>query len=88
LRANASDPVSIMTAEIDMSSHSSEKPPWRTLLTPRENQVAGALAAGLTYKEVAAKLGISFHTVNTHAKSILIKSGLRNSRELAAKWRE
>ena len=38
----------------------------------------------LTYKEIAQRLGISWHTVRTHAQSILRKSGVHSRRDLAA----
>ena len=42
-------------------------------LTPREIEVLGMLAEGLANKNVAARLGISEHTVKTHVASILMK---------------
>lgn len=42
-------------------------------LTPRELEVLGMLAEGLANKNVAARLGISEHTVKTHVASILMK---------------
>jgi two-component system, NarL family, response regulator YdfI len=42
-------------------------------LTPRELEVLGMLAEGLGNKIVAARLGISEHTVKTHVASILAK---------------
>jgi DNA-binding NarL/FixJ family response regulator len=44
-------------------------------LTPRERQVLQMLASGLVNKEIAAKLGISEHTVKFHVASILGKLG-------------
>jgi len=44
-----------------------------TPLTDRETELLGALAAGLTYAEVADQLGISRHTVHSHAKNIYDK---------------
>lgn len=44
-------------------------------LTPRESEVLQMLAAGLGNKEIAAKLGISDHTVKFHVASILGKLG-------------
>ena len=43
------------------------------LLTPREIEVLGMLAEGLANKNIAARLGISEHTVKTHVASILTK---------------
>lgn len=42
-------------------------------LSPKENQVLANLAEGLSYKMVADKMGISYATVNTHAKRIYEK---------------
>lgn len=42
-------------------------------LSPKENEVLALLAEGLSYKMVADKLGISYATVNTHAKHIYEK---------------
>ena len=42
-------------------------------LTPREVEVLGMLAEGLANKNIAARLGISEHTVKTHVASILMK---------------
>lgn len=42
-------------------------------LSEREHQVLTLLAEGLSYKMVADQLGLSFHTVNTHAKKIYEK---------------
>jgi len=44
-----------------------------TPLTDREAELLGALAAGLTYSEVADRMGISRHTVHSHAKKIYDK---------------
>ncbi len=42
-------------------------------LSPKENEVLAHLAEGLSYKMAADKLGISYATVNTHAKRIYEK---------------
>ena len=42
-------------------------------LTRREVEVLGFLAEGLANKNIAARLGISEHTVKTHVASILTK---------------
>jgi DNA-binding NarL/FixJ family response regulator len=44
-----------------------------TALSERETEVLTLLAEGLSYKMAADKLGLSFHTVNTHAKNIYQK---------------
>jgi DNA-binding NarL/FixJ family response regulator len=42
-------------------------------LTERETEVLTLLAEGLSYKMVADRLGLSFHTVSTHTKNIYEK---------------
>ncbi|MFP5042641.1 response regulator [Parasediminibacterium sp. JCM 36343] len=54
-------------------------------LTTRENDVVNELLKGLTYKEIAAVLGISSSTVNDHLKNVYVKMGVRTKSELIAK---
>lgn len=42
-------------------------------LTPRELDVLRLLAGGCSYRQVAARLGISPHTVVTHIKNLYRK---------------
>jgi DNA-binding CsgD family transcriptional regulator/tetratricopeptide (TPR) repeat protein len=55
------------------------------LLTPRERQVLGHLAAGRSYAEIAATLFISQKTVSVHVTHLLQKTGT-SSRAEAAAW--
>jgi two-component system NarL family response regulator len=48
-------------------------------LTDRETELLRALAAGLTYADVADRMGISRHTVHSHAKKIYDKLHARGS---------
>lgn len=50
-------------------------------LTPRQHQVLELRARGLLYKEIAAELGISLHTVRFHMVCLLEKLGASNSME-------
>jgi DNA-binding NarL/FixJ family response regulator len=50
-------------------------------LTTRELEVLHLLAAGLTNKEIAARLGISDHTVKFHVNGILGKLGVDSRTE-------
>jgi len=52
-------------------------------LTKREVEVLKHIAQGLTTLEIAEKLFISTHTVETHRKNLLSKLGLSNSAALA-----
>lgn len=65
------------------AEHSSALDPLAPLTT-RERQVAHALAAGMTNKEIAERLYVSVTTVNFHVRNILAKLGMRSRRELRA----
>lgn len=54
-------------------------------LTPREQTVAEALAQGLSNKEIAARLGISYEAVRLCAHRLYKKLGLHNRTEVA-RW--
>ena len=54
-------------------------------LTPRENEVLRHLAAGLTNREIAQALEISYETVRDHVQHILRKIGV-SDRAQAAVW--
>lgn len=54
-------------------------------LTPTENKVAGLLYKGMTYKDIAAELFVSYHTVKKHVENIYAKCGVC-SRYALAKW--
>ncbi|MCB0880593.1 MAG: response regulator transcription factor [Thermoleophilia bacterium] len=53
-----------------------------TLLTDQERVVLRLMRQHLTYKEIAQQLGLSWHTVRTHAQSVLRKSGVHSRRDL------
>jgi DNA-binding NarL/FixJ family response regulator/signal transduction histidine kinase len=50
--------------------------------TEREKEVIALCSEGLIYKEIADRMGISFHTVNTHKKNIFQKLGINNTMEM------
>lgn len=52
------------------------------LLTEREQVVLRLMRQHLTYKEIARHLNLSWHTVRTHAQSILRKRGVHSRRDL------
>jgi DNA-binding CsgD family transcriptional regulator len=58
------------------------------LLTPREIEVLGALAEGMTNKAIARRLDISLHTVKFHVESLFRKLGARTRTEAVAKASE
>jgi DNA-binding NarL/FixJ family response regulator len=51
-------------------------------LTVREQEVLGALARGLSNKEIADRLCISTHTVISHRKNIIRKTGFKTAQGL------
>lgn len=51
-------------------------------LSPRETEVAREVAAGLSNKEIAAKLGITERTVKAHLSAIFEKLGVRDRLQL------
>lgn len=53
-----------------------------TELTPREEQIATMVAYGHTNKEIAAALGITVKTVETHKSNIMEKLGLTSRAQL------
>lgn len=51
-------------------------------LTPRERDLMKGIAAGLTNKEVADRLGIAVRTVDTHRTRLMKKIGARNTADI------
>jgi len=54
-------------------------------ITPREREVRGLVARGLTDRQIARALDISAKTVEKHVGSLLRKTGTRN-RTMLARW--
>jgi len=48
-------------------------------ISSREKEIIGLIARGLINKEIADRLFISTHTVNTHRKNIMAKLGINNT---------
>jgi two-component system nitrate/nitrite response regulator NarL len=59
--------------------------PAQAGLTPREAQILGLLAAGLSNKLIARELDVAVGTVKVHVKNLLKKLGLKTRLE-AAVW--
>ena len=64
---------------MDFESHD----PDMVNLTKREEDVVSLLYKGLQNKDIAAKLGLSERTVETHRQSLMNKLGVRNIIELS-----
>lgn len=60
----------------DPTEHSQARP------TPREVEIIRLLAGGKANKEIAAELGITVRTVETHRAKIMLKLGLHSLAEL------
>ncbi len=63
------------------AAHASAPP---QALTSREAQILALLAEGLVNKEIAARLGISRHTVKTHLAALFHKLGVSTRAEAVA----
>ena len=55
------------------------------MITPKEKEVLGLLAAGFSSKQIADKFSISFHTVESHRKNLRQKFNARNIAEVISK---
>lgn len=53
-------------------------------LSKRESQVLDLIRQGFTNKKISDKLFISFETVRTHRKNILVKTGASNTAALVS----
>jgi DNA-binding NarL/FixJ family response regulator len=60
-------------------------PAQHAVLTPREHEILGMLAEGLPNKAIAARLGISDHTVKTHIEAVFEKLGASTRAEAVAR---
>ena len=56
---------------------------WAGLLTPREQEVARAVAEGASNKEIARGLGITERTVKLHVGAVLEKLAVRDRLQIA-----
>lgn len=57
-----------------------------TGLTPRELEVLGLLASGLSQHEIARKLFLSYVTIRTHVQRVLPKMGARSIQGAVARY--
>jgi DNA-binding CsgD family transcriptional regulator len=52
----------------------------------REDQILGLIAAGMTDKQVALRLGISRKTVGTHLARLYVRGGYHSRTEAVVGW--
>ncbi|MBF0694652.1 MAG: PAS domain-containing protein [Flavobacterium sp.] len=69
---------------IDYQAEQTYKPS-KQIFTKREKEILRLLLCGAHTLEIARELCISVHTVNTHRKNVLAKTGTKTTAELAAK---
>lgn len=63
-----------------------EPPP--DVLTPREMEILGLIAQGLTNREIGGRIHLSQNTVKGHVRDILAKMGVHNRVEAVVKAKE
>lgn len=66
-----------------ISMNKSEKNMFEMLLSPRELEIAGLIAEGLSNKEIGEKLFLTNGTVRNHISAILEKTGLEHRTQIA-----
>jgi len=59
-------------------------PPARSVITPRETEVAGLVADGLTNRQIGRRLGISERTAERHVENLRAKLGVGSRTQVAA----
>jgi len=76
------DPFALMIWNFERIQHRSSK---TATLTPREQEIAEFIVNGLTCKETAAELGISYRTVEVHRGRLMRKLNAKNTAELVSR---
>lgn len=67
------------TLYIQASNHSINQNANLVNITQREQQVLYLIAYEHSSKEIAQKLFLSFETVNSHRKNMMVKLGVKNT---------
>jgi DNA-binding NarL/FixJ family response regulator len=72
--------------KVEMTPYKPEKPlgPPLPELTPREREVLGLVAEGLTNRQIADRLVVSEHTVHRHLTNLMRKLGVTSRTAAAA----
>lgn len=71
------------TSRVESKSSIESSDSWVSCLTPREQEVARAIAEGASNKEIARGLGITERTVKLHVGAVLEKLGVRDRLQVA-----
>jgi DNA-binding CsgD family transcriptional regulator len=77
----------LIVVRLPAPDHAPDGDPRLGVLSRREREVAGLVAAGLSNKMIASRLGIAASTVKDHVHHILEKTGLPNRAAVAAACR-
>ncbi len=73
------DDITTITRKINLISNNQNSSfSKKEELSERESDVLKWLAKGLSNKEIADRLNISIHTVNTHRRNIMDKTGIKS----------
>lgn len=80
IKGSTSFPEQIITAVLEKDS--TKDSIGDIMLTQRENEIIKLIAQGLSGKEIAEKLFLSYHTIGTHRKNIFQKLDIKSSAEL------
>jgi DNA-binding NarL/FixJ family response regulator len=78
-----------LSLDVNMQPGEKEKLDKIPVLSSREKEVLQLIADGMTNPQIAAKLFISLHTVDSHRKNLLTKFAVNNTAsliKLAAKF--
>ena len=79
LRVSRMSTIATGTASTHLSSRQTRSVSIKPLISPREQEILHLIAYEHSTKEIAAKLFISFETVNTHRKNIMVKLDVKNT---------
>jgi two-component system, NarL family, nitrate/nitrite response regulator NarL len=71
-----------MSLDINLSANDKPELADIPVLSSREKEVLHLIADGFTNPQIAAKLFISLHTVDSHRKNLLTKFGINNTASL------
>jgi len=72
----------VLKGFLNTANHADTSGPSQARPTPREVEIIRLLAEGKANKAIAAKLGITIRTVETHRAKIMLKLGLHSLTEL------
>lgn len=62
-----------------------EQTALQTKFTTREKEILHLICDGHTTDEIASKLYLSIHTVNSHRANMIVKTGARNTVQMVAR---